>query len=146
MELANIEQLLIKYENAETSLQEEAILKNYFSKEDIAPHLYEYKALFNYFEKSGNERFTKTIPLQRKRPNLWWLSIAASVVIVFGAYFYNNSAGLSTAEQKEAELALLETQKAFQLISQNLNKGNEVAAAGLTQFDEAQRKVFKTNN
>lgn len=145
MELANIERLLKKYENAETTLQEEAILKDYFSQEDVAPHLHEYKALFTYFAESKSERFTKTIPLQRKKSNLWWLSIAASVVIVFGVYFSTmKSDTLSAQEQKEAEIALLETKKAFQLISENLNKGNNVALTGLNEFDKAQNKVFKT--
>ena len=65
MELTNIEKLIEKYENAETSLQEEALLKDYFSSDTVAPHLYEYKALFNYFDISSEERFTKTIPLKR---------------------------------------------------------------------------------
>ena len=146
MELANIEQLLKKYENAETSLQEEAILKNYFSREDIAPHLYEYKALFNYFEMSGGEKFTKTIPLKRKRTSLWWLSIAASVVLVSSVYFMNTNTDISASDQKEAELALLETQKAFQLISENLNKGGNAAANSLSEFNKAQNKVFKKSN
>ena len=143
MELNNIEKLLEKYENAETSLKEEAALKDYFSQDIIAPHLEEYRALFIYFQESKEERFTKTIPLRKKTSNMWWLSIAASVVLVFGAYFMNSPSGLTASEQKEAEMAFLETQKAFQLISQNLNKGGEVAIAGLSEFEKAQNKVFK---
>ena len=56
MELANIEKLVEKYENAETSLQEEAILKNYFTKEDVAPHLQEYKFMFAYFNTAKAEK------------------------------------------------------------------------------------------
>jgi hypothetical protein len=40
MELANIEKLVEKYENAATTLQEEAILKNYFTKEDVVVILF----------------------------------------------------------------------------------------------------------
>ena len=70
MELTNIENLLEKYENAETSLQEEALLKDYFSQENVATHLLEYKPLFVYFTKSGEERFTKTIPLKKEKAKM----------------------------------------------------------------------------
>ena len=40
-------------------------------------------------------------------------------------------------------MAYKETQKAFQLISQNLNKGESVAIAGLQEFQKTQNKVFK---
>jgi len=144
MELANIEKLLEKYDNAETSLKEESLLKEYFSQENVASHLIEYKALFTYFNETKEERYTKTIPLKRKRPNLWWLSVAASVALLFSVYFMNDTNTLSAKEQKEAEIAFQETQKAFQLISQNLNKGGNVAIAGLSEFEKAQSKVFKT--
>ena len=36
MELAKIEKLISKYLEAETTLEEENILKNYFSKDDIS--------------------------------------------------------------------------------------------------------------
>ena len=40
MELSNIEKLLKKYENAETSLQEEQVLKNYFNNKMMFLHIY----------------------------------------------------------------------------------------------------------
>ena len=145
MELTNIEKLIEKYDNAETSLKEEAVLKNYFSQDIVAPHLEEYKAMFVYFQESKEERFTKTIPLKRNRSNYWWLSIAASVAVIFSVYFMNDTVlgGLSEEERTEAVRAYEETQKAFQMISQNLNKGGNVAMAGLSEFEKAQNKVFK---
>ncbi len=147
MELANIEQLLEKYLNAETSLQEEAVLQDYFSQDAIAPHLYEYKALFTYFSKSKAERFTKTIPLKPRRTNWKWLSVAAAVVLLFSVYTLEpfSPGKLTDEERQEALAALEETQKAFQLISQNLNKGESVAIAGLSEFNKAQSKVLRTN-
>ena len=145
MELANIEKLLEKYLEAETSIQEEALLQDYFLQDTVAPHLYEYKALFTYFGESKAERFTKTIPLKPRRANWKWLSVAAAVVLLFSVYsVQRSSAGLSAQEEQEALMALEETQKAFQLISQNLNKGESVALSGLSEFNKAQSKVFKT--
>ena len=143
MELTNIEKLIEKYENAETSLKEEVALRTYFSQDIVAPHLEEYKSMFMYFQESKEERFTKTIPLRKNTSNMWWLSIAASVALIFSVYFMNSPSGLTASEQKEAEMAFLETQKAFQMISQNLNKGGNVAIAGLSELEKAQNKVFK---
>ena len=147
MELANIERLLEKYLDAETSIQEELLLQDYFAQDSVAPHLYEYKALFTYFGESKAERFTKTIPLKPRRANWKWLSVAAAVVLLFSVYSIGpltSEKPLTEAEEEEARAALAETQKAFQLISQNLNKGGNVAIAGLSEFDKAQSKVFKT--
>lgn len=145
MELVNIEKLIEKYENAETSLQEEQLLKEYFQQDSVPAHLLEYKAMFNYFDESSEEHLTKSIQLKPRRSNWKWLSIAATVALLVSIYTINSPGTISESERQEAQLAFQETQKAFQLISQNLNKGNTVAMAGLQEFGKAQNKVFKTN-
>ena len=51
MESVKIEQLLDKYLNAETTLQEEAVLRDYFtSGKEVALHLESYQALFGYYD------------------------------------------------------------------------------------------------
>ncbi len=48
MDYKYIEQLLDRYWNCETTLQEEDILKAFFSQEDVPAHLARYKSLFAY--------------------------------------------------------------------------------------------------
>lgn len=146
MELANIEKLIEKYENAETSLAEEQSLKDYFQTNAVPAHLEEYKAYFNYLNEVSSERFTKTLPLTTKRQTWKWLSVAAAVVLMVSIYTINKAGNfdkLTAAEEIEAEQAYKETQKAFQLISQNLTKGNSVAIAGLSEYENTHSKVFK---
>jgi len=146
MELANINEILVKYENAETTLQEEQMLKKYFQQDTVPAHLIEYKELFNYFDDSSKEHFTKPIPIKPRSANWKWLSIAASVVLLISLYTIKSSDSImSASERQEAQLAYQETQKAFQLISQNLNKGNTVAMNGLQEFEKAQNKIFTKN-
>ena len=111
MELANIEKLLEKYENAETTLAEEKALKNYFSSDNVAPHLQEYQALFGYFSTSKNERFTKTIQLNSKKQRWKWLTVAASVVLLVSVYN-----GYENIQQRKAEKVYAETIGAFEML------------------------------
>jgi len=133
MELANIEKLLEKYLNAETSIAEEKELKNYFLNSNVAPHLIEYQSLFGYFSASKNERYTKTILLNSQKSNWKWLSVAASIVLLVSVY-----AGYQNNQQKKAEQAYA----ALELLSVNLNKGN-VAIAQLQYFENTTNKIFK---
>ncbi len=73
MELAKIEKLIEKYLEAKTTLEEEKILKDYFSKDEVPSHLEEYKTLFNYFTNSSLDTSNKTISLPRSRSLINWI-------------------------------------------------------------------------
>jgi len=137
MELVNIEKLLEKYLDAETSIAEENELKVYFSGDDVAPHLEEYRALFGYFTASKNERFTKTIQLKSQKLNWKWLSVAASIILLVIAY-----TGYQKTQQTKAEKIYNETQMAFNILSANLNKGTE-AIVELQEFETTTNKILK---
>ncbi len=143
MELANIEKLVEKYENAETTLQEEATLKTYFLSDNVAPHLEEYQMMFAYFQTSKDETFTKTIELKtKKKRNYKWLSVAASVVLLFSLYVgigkYNEYQEFQKAKEKYAQV-----KDALQMLSGNLKKGNE-AFNNLYVYEDTVNKIFKT--
>ncbi|WP_442266714.1 hypothetical protein ACSIGC_03180 [Tenacibaculum sp. ZS6-P6] len=158
MELANIEKLLEKYLNAETTLQEETVLRNYFTKRDEIPaHLEEYGMLFGYFKQSRNETFTKTIelkPEKQKRKNFKWLSVAASIALLVSVY-----TGYDIVEKRKTEMQIAEVKKALKMVSYNLNKGNEAlysvsnnykkgteAIAKLDTYDKAVKTAIKKIN
>lgn len=137
MELVNIEKLLQRYLDAETTIAEEKELKNYFLSDNVAPHLEEYKALFGYFSISSEEEFTKTIQLKPEKSNWKWLTVAASIVLMISIY-----TGYERDQQRKAEIIYNETQVAFNMLSENLNKGNE-AILQLQHFETAKNKIFK---
>ena len=123
MVLNNIENLLEKYENGETTLKEEQVLKNYFSSDTVVPHLEMYKPMFEYFLVNKQEQFTKDVPLKTKRNfNYKWISVAAVAVLMIGFYFGSSfSNELGTYE--DPQLAFNEFSKSMELISQKFNKG-----------------------
>ena len=138
MELANIEKLLEKYLNAETSIADENILKAYFLSDHVAPHLAEYQVLFGYFSTSKDEQFTKTIQLKSQKRNWNWLSIAASLVLLVSVYSgYDNY-----QDKKEADRVYAQTKHALDMLSANLNKGS-VAITQLQHFEDTKNKIFK---
>ncbi|MDW5289340.1 hypothetical protein [Formosa sp. PL04] len=162
MVLNNIEQLLEKYENGETSLKEEALLKDYFSQEHIAPHLESYRPLFAYFKANQHETFTKDIPLKTKKTAMYsWLTVAAVAVLMLGFYF-NSTLNITTTEDdlgtiQDPQLAYEEVIKSLELISASLNKGaatmnylkpyNEgMATVGyITELEQSSNIIFKNN-
>ena len=140
MELANIEKLVEKYENAETSLQEETTLRNYFTGGNVAPHLQEYEYMFNYFATTKDETYTKTIqlePKKSKKRNFKWLSVAASIMLLFSVFI-----GRQEYQKYQAEQKFQQVKKALGMLSSNLKKG-ENAVATLYTYENTVNKILK---
>ncbi|PWH83142.1 hypothetical protein DIS18_00895 [Algibacter marinivivus] len=124
MVLNNIEKLLEKYENGETSLKEEQVLKNYFTSDTVAPHLEMYKPMFAYFLGNQQEQFTKDVPLKTKTIfNYKWISVAAVAVLMLGFYFGTSFGNTDLGTYEDPQLAFNEFSKSMEMISTKFNKG-----------------------
>lgn len=151
MELANIEKLVAKYENAETTLKEEAILRDYFQSGNVAPHLEEYQLMFTYFQASQGETFNKTLEFKtEKKRDYKWLSVAASIVLLFSVYMgipksvFNDGSGIPVSEMTvEEKFHYEQAREALAMLSGSLNKGSE-AVSNLKAYENSVNKIFKT--
>lgn len=152
MELDKIENILEKYFQGETTITEENELKKYFSSPNVAQHLEQYKPMFGYFSQVKEQKSTYEIPLQSKKRNVAWLSIAASTVLLLGvgAYFFvsekNNTAVVASQSElgtyDNPEEALKATQKALALLSKNVNVGIE-SVQYINEYEQSKNKIFK---
>lgn len=147
MELNRIETILEKYFQGETSVSEEKELKNYFSSSDVAQHLEQYKPLFGYFSEAKEQEFNQTIPLQAKKRNVAWLSIAASVVVLLGistfTYLHHPQESNDLGTYDSPEAAFEATQKALSMLSKNVNVGIE-SVSYINEFQSSKELIFKT--
>jgi hypothetical protein len=144
MELKAIEKLLDKYFDAETNTAEEKELKHYFSLPDVAPHLEQYRPLFGYISQETSQQFDKPIPLKTKKHYAAWISVAASVVLMLGMFtFYNSQPSedeLGTYD--DPEVAFRETQKALNMLSENVNVG--VSSMNyIGEYEKTRKTIFK---
>ncbi len=150
MALHNIEKLIDKYFEGETSITEENELKAYFSSSDVAQHLKQYQPIFGYFSQAKEQQFKQEIPLQAKKRNVvMWLSIAASVVVMLSAgmvvYFENTTRAnqfVACTPEDSPELALAQTQKALALVSEHLNTGIQ-SVSYINEYENSKNKIFK---
>ncbi len=146
MEQYKLQQLLAKYENAETTVEEERELKKYFaSNSDRGSGTSE---AFNYFHQQQSVKMKAEIklpPKEKKRMSyLPWLAAAAVVAMVGIGFLFNNE----TTEKQELgtynspEVAFAKTQQALNMLSGNMNVGlAKVQYAA--EYNETTEIVFK---
>jgi len=156
MDSKKIEELLQKYWDCETSLEEEQRLHEYFRNQNVPEQLKETATLFHYFEqqKRGavSEQFDRTMLGQLKKPqgkvtNLVQtsLKIAAGVAVLIAAVFFvrqeirkNDVAMEDTFD--DPQKALEETKKALLMISKGFGQA-EQQAKKINMINEAQEKI-----
>jgi len=161
MDSKQLEQLLEKYWNCETSLEDEKQLRDYFRGE-VPESLKETAALFRYFEMQQSESLegaefdAKVVKAIRHQPakgkSISMISnfarIAAGLIVVVTAtYFVRQEIRKAYPPEvvdtySDPKLALEETKKALMLISKGFNKAQREAGK-IKTFNEAEEKLQK---
>jgi hypothetical protein len=161
MDSNRIEELLSKYWNCETSLEEEQQLREYFKGGDIPEQWKETAALFRYFEenkkKTLNDVTFDVAVMQNVEPQkkgklvkLFYNSMriaAGLAVLVMAVWFVRKEVRETTPQEvvdtyDDPQLAFEETKKALLMISKSFGTA-ESQAKKLNMFNEAQEEIQK---
>ena len=144
MESRQIEGLLEKYFDADTSQQEEQRLKQYFASGNVAPHLVEYAPMFNYFSSAQKETFTGKINYKpKKKSRLYsFIAVAASIMILKGVISHQSTVEADYGTYEDPELAMQKTKEALQMVSGLMNEGTDDLGY-LQEFNNAKQKIVK---
>jgi hypothetical protein len=146
MELNKIEQLLARYFEGTTSVAEEQELERYFTSNAVAPNLKQYQSLFTYFSNEKTVKANVKVPVPTRKSIKNWISIAASIVVVFGlgTFTYLNNQTKATDDlgtYDDPEVAFRATQKALGELSTHVNVGIE-SVQYINEYENAKSKVF----
>lgn len=139
MEYKEIEKLLNRYLEGESTLEEEVLIKEYFSQPGIPVEFYEMQEMFRYFQEAKQQSappFDITSELNAVIENEWkketsnrfrhvyaWIGSAAAILVIsFGLFQYLNKPELVMKDTyKDPKLAYLETKQALMKVSRVMN-------------------------
>jgi hypothetical protein len=158
MDSKRLEDLMARYWECETSLEEEQELHQYFATEPVPEQWKEAATLFRYFEKQRKlgvaANFDESVVSRIKAPrgkmtSLVQISlrIAAGVAVVLAAVFFvrqeirkNDNELVFEDTYDDPQKALEETKKALMMISKGFGRA-EAQAKKINLLNEAQDKV-----
>lgn len=144
MESDKIEKLLEAYFEGTTNLEEETLLRDYFSNNDVPEHFANYTPIFIGLKAAKEERSSREFKVPEakvKSNNTLWYSMAAVFVVSFGVASFYFSKPNYTQEEQEALAAFEKSKKTMMLLSENLNKGAEQLTF-VQQFGITKDKIF----
>ena len=170
MDLKQIEILLQKYYNGETSIEEEGQLTDFFKHNDVPDHLKPDQDIFDYYSFERKENKIKDSGLEQQLVNmidglsdeknqattkkryLYALaSIAAGILLFFGVYsiFINkNPVDQSVAEFNDTfdnpQLAYNETKKILLYVSGKFNEGTS-ELENISKINNAMNELGKVS-
>jgi len=166
MNKSQIDNLLEKYWNAETTLEEESTLGKYFNSHQVDDAHQEYIDLFQYYHNSGGQLFSSEITLTpelvsqydkrnslivRFRP---LLKYAAALAFLFFAYsICMNQFSIVEAEpqyagkyteftdEEDAEEALAITMEALSFLTAKINKTEKTISNNFIPIQKAMKVI-----
>ena len=171
MKEQEIKDLLEKYFEGETSLQEEKAIAAYFQYSDVHPSVTQYKALFNFYDSEraialNNKIKLPTQPLQAIKSNnpktfslrSSWLRAASIALLLAGgvAIFWKNPTNtvsnkpiaahkkarvITFDENADPEKAFAEVKSALLMASGRMKEGTDPVNIGMSKVREATQLI-----
>lgn len=166
MDYKNINHLLEKYWEGETSLQEEESIKQYFNNGKVAPELEQYKSLFQYFKEEQDvmisddfekrlleqiENEQKVVPAKVRKLS-WMTSVRATaavgIILMAAVFVFQNMEGeekdvWAQYEVEDEQEAIEATKAALALLSGKMKKGSKKATKGFSEMKSVTKKALK---
>jgi hypothetical protein len=160
MEYQEIEEILNRYLEGESTLEEETMLKEYFSQADLPEEHREMKELFQYFAEENNDtapHFDVSAELNSLVENEWkketrnrfrrvvaWAGSAAAVLVFsFGIFQYMNKPDTVIKDTyKDPKLAYAETKRALLMVSRTMNRST-TSLKYLSKVDQSFNHIKK---
>jgi len=139
--------LLEKYWQAETSPEEEKLLKKLMSEtdENSAPASY-----FKSIAESQSEVSDYTFQHPRRRLRQLWYTVAASLIVglLVVAGLMNRQPAQSIYNVNDPEMAYELTREALMMVSSGLNEGKNYSVVQLKQINAPKKMItnYNTNN
>jgi hypothetical protein len=172
MNLQRIDDLIVKYENGESSLAEEQELREFFLNDESPEELREYRDILRAMENFHSVRITNpefdekvldAIAARTDNPSLHFryskpfvfTGIAAALILIFGLYFILKQTKTAEDTYSDPAIAYAETRRVLLLVSENLNAGHREMAKlshlnqgleelnNLAAFDEGMKNLKK---
>jgi hypothetical protein len=151
-----LHELIDKYFEAETTLEEENDLKSYFSQPNVPPEFEKYKAVFGFWntqieeDKALNEKVLLDAIKPKKQLKFEIWSAAAVILVLITALWIwspqksanESPKNLYADTYEDPEVARQEVKKLLSMVSNKMNRGNE-AFLELEKFSETQQKLIK---
>ena len=142
MERQRIAALLEKYWQAETTVEEERELAEYFRRPGVPPEWASYREIFSFFEQEAQvqpsesleERIMQRISSRPQQRTAWWAAAAAILLLLSVEPLFRNRPApeKASAEQRvvamadtydDPEQALAAVRKALFTVSKKMNEG-----------------------
>lgn len=146
MERVEINKILDRYFEGETSLQEEKRLRTYFNSEKVVPELEPYKAMFAFYENESKKSTSVEIPAEKKvskKHAYKWTAIATVLIILAGyGVFKTNTTGVEQEKIANHDLAVQQTQDLLYMLTDAISTGQQQIDY-LNEFSKTKNKILK---
>ncbi|MGM0934079.1 MAG: hypothetical protein ACQEWD_11610 [Bacteroidota bacterium] len=146
MESNKLEGLLKKFDEGRISSTEEKDLRNYFSHNEVPPHLMHYQDQFQTTVKNQKPDYKNA----SVKKFYVWGGVMAIIILAIGVFFLQQRNLGSTENNdlgtiQDEELALQKTRETLQMVSELMNERKKNLIY-LKEFNDTRERIIKHEN